>query len=294
MNDCRSPTDQIKKIELPSSLQQVLWTKAMAAPGAKIGLNVFTHFVGNGSQLEIELSDQSGKTLGKFKDKIYGDHFWATVKIPDDAKDAFFARIKLPKHSLEKKSNPLLLLPSVKISNLKWDKKEARRGDVLKMTAEIKGVPDGTESEIEIWEYDTDGAHDLITKFSVFVTKSKVEQVWEFEYFDDTDDIPTEEESEAGYHPPEYFFRVKVAGVHEDSSLLEFKDWIELSLVDRENNPMPDEKYILFLPDGSQKNGTLDAQGKAKVEDIPPGPVIVEYPDVDSIEDVEETEEEES
>jgi len=292
MTDHQGNTDEPTKVELTSEIQRVIWTKQKAVPGGMAGLEIHTHYVGSNSELKIELEDHQGKSFGKYKEKIHGNRFWANIKIPEDAKDALYAKVKLPKHGLELKSNPLIILPKIEITNAKWDKKEARRGDILKLTANIKGVPDGTEAEIEIWEHDADEAHDLITKFPVIVKDSKVESEWEFEYHEDTDEIPTKEESEKGYNPPEYFFRVKVGEVHKDSELLEFKDWIEISLVDKDENPMPDEKYILYLADGSQKKGTLDNQGKAKIEDILPGPVKIEYPDVDSIEDVEETEKE--
>jgi hypothetical protein len=66
----QAQTDQVKKIQLPSTIQQVYWTKRMAASGGMVGLEVFTHYVGNRLELQIELSDQSGKTFGKYSDKI--------------------------------------------------------------------------------------------------------------------------------------------------------------------------------------------------------------------------------
>jgi hypothetical protein len=259
----------------------------MAAAGGMVGLDIFTHYVGNNSELKIEITDQSGKTLGKYTDKISGNHFWAQIKVPDNAKDALYATAKLPKHGLEQKSGPLILLPPIEISNAKWDKKEARRGDILKLTADIKGVPDGMEAQIEIWEHDSDNAHDLITKFPVIVKGKKVEVEWEFEYHEDTDDIPTEEElQECGnhYNPPEYFLRVKVGEVHADSGLLEFKDWIEIELKDNEGNPLGGESYTLYLPDSTQKQGTLDKNGYAKIDNVPPGKYKIEFPDVKGVE----------
>jgi hypothetical protein len=281
MNKYQGQTDQTTKVELPSSIQQVLWTKRMAAAGGKVGLDIYTHFVGNGSDLKIELSEHSGNKLGSFKEKICGNHFWAQITIPQDAKEALYAKAKLPKHGLEMKSNPLVILPPIEISNLKWDKEEARRGDILKLTADIKGVFDGAEAEIEIWEHDADEAHDLITRFPALVKNAKIEAEWEFEYYDDTDDISTEEESEKGYNPPEYFFRVKVGEIYDDSGLLGFKDWIGIELVDEDGEPVPDEEYILVLPDGQEKKGQLDSKGLAKEENLPPGRIKVEFPNID-------------
>ena len=281
----RQQTDQIKKIQLPSSLERVAWTKRTASADALVGFEILTSFVGNGSQIEIELSDHTGKRFGKYKERICGNRFWAQIKIPSEAKEALYADVKLPKHGLQMKSGPLIVLPAVDITNAKWDKKEARRGDILKLTADVKGIPDGTEGLIEIWEHDADGAHDLITKFPVTVKGKKVEAEWEYEYHEDTDEIATEEELKKygnKYNPPEYFFRVKVAETSADSGLLEFKDWIEISLVDRKGKPIGGESYVLVLPDGQQKQGKLDAKGFARLENLPPGRCEVRFTHIEA------------
>lgn len=283
MPEHQSQTDQIKKVQLPSALQQVLWTKPMASPGERIRLEIYTHFVGNGSELKIELSDNSGKNHGNFSDKIHGNRFSAEIKVPANAKDELYATVKLPKHGLSMKSAPLILLPPVQITNTKWDKQEARRGDILKLTADVKGVPDSTEALIEILEHDADDAHDFVTKFPVLVKNKKVEAEWEFEYHEDTDDIPTAKESEKGYQAPEYFFQVKVGEVMEKSGLLKFQDWIEFELVDGSGAVIANEDYILHFADGQQRKGKLDDKGYAKEQDIPPGKVTVEFSNLDGI-----------
>ena len=40
-------TDKKQEVKLESSIEQVLWTKNSATPGGKIGVEVFTKFVGN-------------------------------------------------------------------------------------------------------------------------------------------------------------------------------------------------------------------------------------------------------
>ena len=277
----RNQTDQVKKIQLPSSLERVAWTKRMASAGSLVGLEILTHFVGNRSEIEIEMSDYSGKILGKYKEKISGNRFWAEIKVPADAKQALYANVKLPKHSLQMKSAPLIILPLVEISNLKWGQKEAREGDIVSLSADVKGVPDGTEGEIEIWEYDSDSAHDFITKFPVYVKNNKIEATWEYEYHEDRDEIPTQEELDKygnKYNPPEYFFRVKTGEVHAGSGLLEFKDWIEIELMDENDDPIPSQDYKVTLPNGYTKNGKLDQNGYALIKDIPPGRVEIEFP----------------
>ncbi len=277
MSSHKGQTGQTTKVKLDSAIEQVYWTRRQAAPGGAVGLEVFTRYVGNGADIKIELTDNSGKSHGSFTDKINGNHFWASVKVPADAKDALFASAKLSKHGAQQKSPALLLLPPVQITNVKWDKKEARRGDTLKLTADVKGPPDGSEASVEIYELDSDGAHELIAKIPVGVKDKKVETLWEYGYHDDTKDIPTVHEAEKGYHPPRYFFCVKVGEVSAESGPLEFKDWIDLEFKDDHGNPIPGIDYVLYLPDGNQRKGKLDTEGKALEKDVPPGPIDVEF-----------------
>lgn len=164
------------------------------------------------------------------------------------------------------------------ITNARWGQGVARRGDIVKMLADTQGISDGTEAMISIYEHDQDGAHDFITKFATTVKQNKIESKWDFKYHKDTDEIPTAEESEKGYNPPEYFFEVTFEGQKAKSGLLDFKDWIEIKLVNILEEPVGDEEYVLHLPDGQQRKGKLDSKGYAIERDIPPGKCKVEFP----------------
>jgi hypothetical protein len=279
MNKHSGSTDKIKEVKLTSTIEQVAWTKNTATAGGKVGIDVFTKYVGNNSDIKIEIKDKSGKSGGTVKGKITGNRFWKNIEISDNLRDELTATVKLSKHGLEKKSNTIPLLPPIKITNVKWDKDEANRGDILKLSADIKGAYDGAEATIEIYEHDQDGAHDLVTSFPVLVKSQKIKTEWEFQYVEDTDDIPSDEEAEKGYKNPEYFFRVTLGGVSEDSDILRFKDWIEIYLVDEENLPFANCEYVINLPDGQEKRGTLNDSGIVIEESIPPGPCSIELAD---------------
>ncbi|NBB85884.1 MAG: hypothetical protein GVY12_06645 [Bacteroidetes bacterium] len=279
MPEHQGQTNEIHQITLPSAIEQVQWADLRAAPGGTVGLEVSTRYVGNGSTLQIKLTDHQGTTHGTFKDQLYGNRLTAEIQVPAKAREALYAEVKFPKHGLKQKSPALLLTPPVEVKNATWSQDEARRGDVLTLSADVEGVPDGTEAEITIFEHDTDGAHDPITRFPTLVEKERVEAEWEYEYHEDTDDVPTDDEAEQGYRPPEYFFRVDVEGVAAESDLLIFKDWIGIELLDIRGRPVPGRDYVLHTPDGTKHKGTLDDNGRAKVEDVPPGPYRVEFPE---------------
>ena len=58
--------------------------------------------------------------------------------------------------------------------------------------------------------------------------------------------------------------------------------WIEIDLVDEDDQPVPGEKYKITLPDGETvAQGTLDHKGFARVEGIEPGTCEVTFPNLD-------------
>jgi type VI secretion system secreted protein VgrG len=60
------------------------------------------------------------------------------------------------------------------------------------------------------------------------------------------------------------------------------KSWVEIELVDEDNNPIPGEKYKITLPDGKTvAEGTLDESGFARVDGIDPGTCKVTFPNLD-------------
>jgi hypothetical protein len=256
--------------------------------GDTVKFYVQTHFVGSGSDIEIKVEDKDGKAVTQVAGKVFGDYFANSLTVPEDVRDSLVFTAKLTKHGLEKKSNAMQVIPPFKITNLKWGQKEARRGEVVKLTADTKGLEDGTDVVIRIYEYDQDGAHDFITKFPCRVKDKKIESDWEYEYHEDTDEIPTDEEMKKygnNYNPPEYFFVIECHGKRfgdkQESKLLEFKDWIEITLTDAVGLPVAGADYVVRLADGSEKKGKLDAEGHARVDHVAPGEYWVHLPGYD-------------
>ncbi len=284
MTEYKKQTDEVHVVTLESKITHAFWDCSLAMVGEKISFQVMTHFVGNGSKIEIKVENKKGKTVGKAKGKVYADYFAGSIDVTKKAKEEISFTAKLPDHGLELKSDAAKVIPLVEVTNQKWDKEEARRGDILKLTADVEGAPDGIEVMIYIYEHDQDGAHDFITKFPTTVKSNKIEAEWEYEYHEDADDIPTDEEmKEVGrsYSPPEYFWKIeigsKIFGDEQESGLLEFKDWIEISLEDDYGNPIDNEEYTIYLPDGTEKSGKLDSKGYVKIENVPPGEYYVDF-----------------
>ncbi len=282
-------TDTEHEEELESSLISANWQNGVAIGGQKAAVEVRTCFVGNGAPIKITGKSESGRKLGKISDVIRNNIFVGELDIPEDIEkgDRVWFEFKLPKNDLSGESEEIPALPPVQVTNMKWSAEEARRGDVLKLSAETDTIPEGAEVIVTIYEYDDDGAHDRIAELSSVVREKKIELEWEYEYHEDTDEIPTDEEVRrygGSYNPPEYFFTIKFAGVElgreQESGLLRFKDWIEIELKDPAGHPVPNAEYKITLPDGEEKNGTLDENGFAIERQIPPGRVRIEFANI--------------
>ncbi|MFH1075399.1 MAG: hypothetical protein V1753_00920 [Pseudomonadota bacterium] len=61
----------------------------------------------------------------------------------------------------------------------------------------------------------------------------------------------------------------------------EKKSWIEIELVDEEDNPVPGERYRIEFPDGKIAEGKLDEKGFARVDVIDPGTCKITFPNLD-------------
>jgi hypothetical protein len=164
------------------------------------------------------------------------------------------------------------------VHNARWSTDKARVGDKVKLTADVVGYPAGTKAVFEIWKRDINRPDNLITKIEAKTQSDKVETEWKYQYVGDDEDIQTEKRSKRGYSAPEYYFIVKVENSNAKSGLLGYKDWIEIELRDAENNPVAGEEYILYLRTGDVRRGTLDSNGYAKEERIPPGRCWVKFP----------------
>ena len=283
-------TDREHKEKLESHLISASWRRGFAVAGQSATFEVYTAFVGSGAEIKAKGKSENDKALGKISDVIFGNAYVGRFDVPEDTRigDLIYFEVDFPKNGISGVSNRIPVFPPVRVTNMKWSAKEARRGDTLTLSADVMGLRHGTEASITIYEYDRDGLNDKIVELPVEVKSDKIELAWEYRYFEDTDEIPTEEELReygASYNPPEYFFTVKIGdaeyGKKQESGLLVFKDWIDVKLLNSKGEPVPDANYVLKLADGTEKRGRLDGSGGARVEDVPPGKFKIVFPDLE-------------
>jgi hypothetical protein len=161
------------------------------------------------------------------------------------------------------------------LTNAEWSKDEAEAGDTVGLKAEVEGFESGTPATITIYERDTHGGDDLVEVLEAEVGGGRVEVDWEYRLVEE-DETSAPEQSDR-YSYPEYYFTVRVGRCQAVSGLLFFKDWVEVELKDQDDQAVPDCEYRVVLPNGEVRTGTLDGQGKAKLENMPPGKVKVDF-----------------
>jgi len=288
-NKFSATTDKENKFKAESSIISCQWLSEAVCAESKAKLQVVTYAVGEGAQIEITVYSDKDKKLGKLKDKVSGNRFDGEVDITgkiEERGQAYF-EANLSKHGLKMESAMIPLLPKVLAKKFYWDKKEIHRGEEAKLTAEFdSGVMNWDDAIVIIYENNPDGHHERVTTFTAEVKNNKIECVWQFDYHEDTRQIPTEAEMNKynkHYNPPAYFFVVLIhgvrIGVNKESGLLMFKDTVELTLISEPNMPIQNAKYTLTFPDGTQRKGQLDENGRAKIENVPPGISKVVYED---------------
>ncbi len=159
------------------------------------------------------------------------------------------------------------------LSDAKWSVDKAKVGDSVTLSAQAEGFPDGTAATVRIFCRDLRGPDLKVEERSVEVSGGKVETQWAFQEKEDDD-----EDAPAGYSSPEFFFVVEAEGCQAVSGMLEIQNWVELELKDEDGQLLADEEYRALLPTGEIRKGKTDSKGRARIDDVPPGPVRVEIP----------------
>ena len=189
--------DEEHEVQLDPQLISATWLEAAAWEGRESTFKIRTVFVGDGAKVKVTGKSEKGKKLGKVSGEMHRNQFTGDFEVPEKIElgDEIFFEVELSTNSLSGESERIPVYPEPRIKSMKWSAAEARRGDILTLTTELEEVPDGKEALIIIYEYDADGCHDRITELSGTVRGGKLEEKWEYEYHEDTDELPTKEET---------------------------------------------------------------------------------------------------
>ncbi len=217
--------------------------------------------------LDVKVVDQGGFPVSGIKYKL---------KAPNGAESEGLVYGSIKRTGVEEGDYDIALSA---IQDARWGAKEAAIGDKVKMTVTTAGIENGEKAVLKIYIKDASFADHLFETITTEVDSDKVEDEWELEI--DQDLIERQDKKATrGYSAPYYFFVAEIAGLRQRSGLLKFKDWMEINLEDDDGSKLGSQKYRVYLPNGEVREGDLDSDGYAKVENIPPGRVEVEFPEI--------------
>lgn len=158
-----------------------------------------------------------------------------------------------------------------------WGSSVARREETLSLRGRTVKHPDGTPATFTIYEKVQDKPQAFITQVSGSVLRDTARAAWQFEYNKDVTKLRCIPTGDTEYFPPEYIFDLEVGGKTARSGLIEFKDWVEIKIIDKDDNSIPYKDIDVHFADGSVREVTADDKGIAILKDIPPGKVHVDF-----------------
>ena len=72
------------------------------------------------------------------------------------------------------------------------------------------------------------------------------------------------------------------APVRRQAPIDDPKTWVGIELVDDVGRAVAGQRYVVKVPEGVVNEGTLDAQGRARISGIDPGACEISFPDIDA------------
>jgi uncharacterized Zn-binding protein involved in type VI secretion len=219
--------------------------------------------VEEGHYLDVKFVDKGGKPIS-------GARY--AVKGPDGKQVAGNLLGQVKRTGLKEGSYEITLNT---VLRAKWSTDKAKAGEIVKLQAETAGIDDGESAVFRIHVRDINYADRELTTVEGDISGNKAEVEWKLEVDDDLLQIQAGKENTGRFSAPVYYFIVEAGGHSLRSPFLDIVDDMEIRVVDDEGNPVRDKAYRLYLSNGEVREGTLDGDGKAKLEDVPPGRVRI-------------------
>jgi len=220
----------------------------------------------SGHYLDVKVVDKGGKPITGVAYRI---------KSPDNRESCGVVSGRISRTGVVEGNHEISIMAITKAA---WSKNKARDGEKVNMQVETAGFEDGTPARLEVWERNLNRPDVMVVSMDdIQVSGGKVESEWE--YKDPEGGTEALDQKAATYNLPSYYFIVKIDSATTRSAMLDYKDYIEIELRDDEDNPISDVEYVLYVATGEIRRGTLDSDGYAKEERIPPGRCHVEFTD---------------
>jgi uncharacterized Zn-binding protein involved in type VI secretion len=217
-----------------------------------------------GHYLDVKVVDKGGKPVTGVSYAIAG---------PDGTKAEGHLAGRIERRGVAEGNHDIELRAITKAA---WSAREAAVGDRVKLQVETVGVKSGEKAVFQIFVKDANFADHLFETIEAKIDGEKIEAEWELAVDEKLFKIQDRRDGR-NYSCPYFYFVVETAGLKQRSGLMKYKDWMELELKDADGKAIGGATYRVFSPNGLVRTGTLDGNGYAKVENLPPGRLKVTY-----------------
>lgn len=163
------------------------------------------------------------------------------------------------------------------IVDARWSVEEADVGDTVKVQVKTVGVEDGSKADILIFVRDGNYTDHLLATLESKISGDALEEDFLLNVDEKFLSICGQKSKNTKYSQPFFFYKINIADLTEQSALLMYKDHVEIKLKDDDGNAVGNIKYEAHLPSGEIREGTLDDQGEAKIENTSPGKIKVKF-----------------
>lgn len=161
------------------------------------------------------------------------------------------------------------------ITGVRWSVQEARDDDTVQCLVETFGFEDGAPATLDIRVKNLNRPDRIVQSVDdLTIENGSLSYEWQPSFFSEMEG----DQEDTGFLAPSFFFTVTIAGQTERSGLLTYRDFIELELFNENEQPVANAHYSITLSSGETRSGTLDDNGHARVDNIPPGNCRVEFP----------------
>jgi uncharacterized Zn-binding protein involved in type VI secretion len=163
------------------------------------------------------------------------------------------------------------------IGAVRWSTGSAAVGDKVDLLVDTIGIEDGTPVVLTVFIRDGNYADHSLAEIQTQISSDQAKTSWSLAVDEKYLLIADKKAQKKRYSQPFFFFRVSVAGLSEQSGILNLTDWVEISLKGEDGKAIGNKDYRVQLPTGEIREGTLDANGKAKIENVSPGTAAISF-----------------
>lgn len=273
------------EVRLASAIVRSSWSAAVASQGGDVQIQLELRFVANGSDVQIDVRDDQGKTVGTIRGKTFSGTFRHAYRIPRTESKTFVFLAKLPAHSLEATSPSLQILPHVELTQPTCKDStgksltEIGAETTVTTTWEIHGALPGTPFEARVLAHIPDHAETCIWKGTATVEKLKASIAWSPRLPSEEGVVPGQHERHPTgetYQNPEFVIEGVCQGIKAPRLRIPYVSWVEFDLgavrgdVDlrfpdgrTETKPIPENGLVRVAGPKAGKIGLVAVRPKA-------------------------------